>query len=113
MHTNIVVFIALELFTTFRQYPARKSAITGLSIFMLAYLVWIHIIKYYAGVWVYPVLNVLEFGQRIVFFIVILLFCLGLYFVGEFLNNKIWANELRQIKTKRNKWAVNKRVPRK
>ncbi|XP_037048094.1 androgen-dependent TFPI-regulating protein-like isoform X1 [Bradysia coprophila] len=103
MHTNIVIFIVLELFTTFRQYPSRKSALTGLSIFMLAYLVWIHIIKHYAGVWVYPVLNVLEFGQRIVFFIVILLFCLGLYFVGEFLNNKIWASELRQIKSKRNK----------
>lgn len=103
MHTNIVIFIVLELFTTFRQYPSRKSAVTGLSIFMLGYLVWIHVIKHYAGIWVYPVLEVLAFGQRIVFFIVILLFCLGLYFVGEFLNNKIWASELRQIKGKRNK----------
>lgn len=103
MHTNIVIFIVMELFTTFRQYPTRKSALTGLTIFMLAYLVWIHIIKYYAGVWVYPVLNVLDFGQRIVFFIVILLFCLSLYFIGEFLNNRIWGDEMRQIKSKRNK----------
>jgi len=103
MHTNIVIFIVMELFTTFRQYPSRKSALTGLGIFMIAYLVWIHIIKHFAGVWVYPVLNVLEFGPRIVFFIVILLVCLSLYFLGEFLNNKIWADELRQIKMKRNK----------
>ncbi|KAJ6649992.1 Androgen-induced gene 1 protein [Pseudolycoriella hygida] len=103
MHTNIVIFIVMEIFTTFRQYPSRKSALTGLGIFMLAYLVWIHIIRHYAGVWVYPILNVLQFGQRIVFFIVILLFCIGLYFIGEFLNNKIWADELRQIKSKRNK----------
>lgn len=103
MHTNIVIFIVMELFTTFRQYPSRKSGLTGLSIFMLGYLIWIHIIKHFAGVWVYPVLNVLEFGQRIVFFIVILVFCLSLYFIGEHLNNKIWADELRQIKSKRNR----------
>lgn len=99
MHTNIVVFIVLEVFTTFRKYPTRKSALTGLVIFMAAYLVWIHIIKQISGVWVYPVLDVLELPQRIVFFLVVLVFGLSFYFLGEFLNNKIWADELKSLKS--------------
>lgn len=48
----------------------------------------------------YPVLDVLELPQRIVFFAVSLAFGVSLYFVGELLNNKIWADELRALKPK-------------
>lgn len=99
MHTNIMVFIVLEVFTTFRQYPSRKKALTGLVAFMAAYLVWIHIIKYVSGLWVYPVLEVLELPQRIVFFIVVLIFGLSFYFIGEYFNNKVWADELKSIRS--------------
>lgn len=99
MHTNIVVFIFLEMVTTFRQYPSRKAGLTGLTLFMAAYLVWIHVIKHVSGLWVYPVLDVLDFPQRIVFFIVILIFGLSFYFLGEYFNNKVWATELKQLKS--------------
>lgn len=99
LHTNIVIFICLELFTTFRKYPSRKDALCGLVTFLAVYLAWIHIIKAYAGIWVYPVLEVLEQTQRIAFFAVILIFTLSLYFLGEYLNNRIWADELKQVKT--------------
>lgn len=99
MHTNIVVFICVEMCTSFRQYPSRKKGLTGLVIFMAAYLVWIHIIRYASGVWVYPVLEVLDLPQRIVFFIVNLAFGLSFYYLGEFLNKHLWANELRSLKS--------------
>lgn len=103
MHTNIMIFIILEMFTTFRQYPSRKLCLTSLAIFMAAYLAWLHVVKHYSGVWVYPVLDVLELPQRIAFFAVSLTVGVSLYFVGEILNNKIWADELRALKPKAKK----------
>lgn len=99
MHTNIVIFILLELILTFRQYPSRKTGFTGLLIFNVCYVIWIHIIKYKSGKWVYPILDVLSLPQRIGFILFIGVFGISFYFVGEFLNNKIWANE---IKTNKN-----------
>ncbi|XP_017473355.1 PREDICTED: androgen-induced gene 1 protein isoform X2 [Rhagoletis zephyria] len=100
VHTNIVVFIILELFTSFRAYPKRSQGITGLAAFMLSYLVWIHVVKHYSGVWVYPVLEVLQLPQRVVFFVAVLAFTLCLYLLGEFMNNIVWAKELKLAQRK-------------
>ena len=99
MHTNIVIFILLELFISFREYPNRKTGITGLLIFNILYVIWIHIIKYKSGRWVYPILDVLTLPQRIGFIVFIGVFGISFYFVGEYLNNKIWANELKPTKS--------------
>jgi len=53
----------------------------------------VHVIYYKSGIWVYPVMDVLTLPLRIVFFAVLLTFCVILYFVGETLNNIIWGNE--------------------
>lgn len=98
MHTNVAFFILMELFVTFRQYPTRKVGITSLSIFMLAYVIWIHVIKYVSGKWVYPILEVLEMPQRIAFMVFIGIFCISFYFVGEYLNNNVWAREIKPAK---------------
>ncbi|XP_030242231.1 androgen-induced gene 1 protein isoform X3 [Drosophila navojoa] len=95
LHTNIVVFIVLEMFTSYRAYPTRSKGLTGLAIFMGSYLVWIHIIKHYSNVWVYPVLEVLQLPQRILFFAAVLGFTFALYLLGEFINNVVWAKEVK------------------
>jgi FAR-17a/AIG1-like protein len=95
MHTNIMIFIVLELFTSFRSYPKRFHGLAGLSVFMSAYLVWLHVIKYKGGVWVYPILEVLNLPQRIVFFALSLVFSIGLYLFGEFFNEQIWVREIK------------------
>jgi hypothetical protein len=95
MHTNIMVFIVLELFTSFRLYPSRKWGLAGLSLFMASYLAWLHVIKYKADVWVYPVLEVLNLPQRIAFFALSLIFSVGLYIFGEFFNDSIWVREIK------------------
>lgn len=99
MHTNIVIFMILEICTSFRQYPSRKAGLTGLGIFMASYLGWLHVIRHFGGIWVYPVLDVLNLPQRIIFFVVSLGFSVGLYLFGEFFNNLIWTKELKQLKT--------------
>lgn len=63
---------------------------------MLSYLVWVHVIQYKAGIWVYPILDVLNLPQRIIFFAVTILFAIGLYIVGEFVNDAIWTREIKQ-----------------
>lgn len=91
------------MFVCFRKYPSRKAGLTGLNLFMLAYLTWVHIIYYASGVWVYPILEVLNLPARIAFFAANFVFCTALYFVGEFLNNKVWARELKPNRGQRNK----------
>lgn len=61
LHTNIAIFILLEMCVAFRLYPSRKAGLTGLGLFMSAYLVWIHVIHHVSGVWVYPILEVGNF----------------------------------------------------
>lgn len=98
MHTNVALFIVMELFVTFRQYPSRKIGITSLTIFMLGYVIWIHVIKHVSGKWVYPILEVLEMPQRMTFMAFIFIFCISFYFVGEYLNNTVWAKEIKTTK---------------
>ena len=100
MHTNIVVFIVLEMFISFRSYPTRSKGIKCLSSFMVGYLVWLHIVKYYSGFWVYPVLDVLNLPMRILFFVGILAFTLIMYIFGESLNNIIWNKEIKMVNRK-------------
>nr|XP_023029356.1 androgen-induced gene 1 protein-like [Leptinotarsa decemlineata] len=98
MHTNIAIFILIELFISFRKYPTRKQGLRVLCIFMLIYLVWVHVINYYTGFWVYPILTVLNVPSRIVFFAVLLIFIVLLYIAGETLNNLVWRKQLKALK---------------
>ncbi|XP_018300535.1 androgen-dependent TFPI-regulating protein isoform X2 [Mycetomoellerius zeteki] len=93
MHTMIMVTTMLEMIFVPRQYPKRSRSLGILVSFMLTYLVWVHVIYYKSGVWVYPVMDVLTLPLRLVFFIVLLTFCVILYFVGETLNNIIWGKK--------------------
>ncbi|XP_059473143.1 androgen-induced gene 1 protein-like [Neocloeon triangulifer] len=95
MHTNIVGFAALEMAITCRRYPNRSKGLTGLLGFMLVYLSWVFVIYNKSGRWVYPVLAVLNWVQKGIFFLVLLLLVTGLYLLGEQLNNSIWAKHLK------------------
>uniref|UniRef100_A0A182QP29 Uncharacterized protein n=1 Tax=Anopheles farauti TaxID=69004 RepID=A0A182QP29_9DIPT len=110
MHTNIVIFMVIEICTSFRQYPTRKAGLTGLAIFMASYLGWLHVVRHFGGIWVYPVLEVLNLPQRIVFFAVSLIFCVGLYLLGEFFNNLIWTKELKQLRAATSGGAASKKI---
>ncbi|XP_049856039.1 androgen-induced gene 1 protein-like isoform X2 [Schistocerca gregaria] len=94
MHSNILVFSLLETVATYHKYPSRSKCLLGLAVFTIVYLVWVHIIYYLSGEWVYPVLSVLNVAQRIVFFLILMLLFFGLYFLGEVLNNKVWESEV-------------------
>lgn len=90
LHTNVFLFIAIEMLIEYHHYPSRKSELIGLSTFVVAYIGWVHIVKLVAGAWVYPVLNVLDIHHRIGFFVLSATIPIAFYFVGEFLNKEIW-----------------------
>jgi hypothetical protein len=93
LHTNIMIFIVLEMIFTYHKYPCRKSALAGLGTLMLAYLTWVHVIYFNAGAWVYPVLAVLNWPQRIGFYVFTCSVPFIFYFLGEFLNGQIWSKK--------------------
>ncbi|XP_063407797.1 androgen-induced gene 1 protein-like isoform X1 [Mytilus trossulus] len=93
MHTTIVPFLLIEKYIVYHQYPPRKSGLITLLGFALLYLVWILWIAYYANIWVYPILKVLQPHQRAVFIIVLLFLFISLYILGEAINKFFWGKE--------------------
>ncbi|XP_066597651.1 androgen-dependent TFPI-regulating protein-like isoform X4 [Prorops nasuta] len=91
MHTMIMVSTILEMIVAPREYPKRKNGLGGLITFMLIYLIWLHVIYVKSGVWVYPVMEVLSWPLRVVFFVVLLCFSVVLYISGEQLDNLVWG----------------------
>jgi len=47
-------------------------------------------IAYYADIWVYPVLEVLGWAERMLFLVVCWLFMFACYFAGELLTSILW-----------------------
>jgi len=54
----------------------------------------VHVIFLKSGFWVYPVLEVLNWWQRIIFFLSCLFLQASMYFVGETLNNAKWGKTI-------------------
>jgi hypothetical protein len=88
-----MIFVAIELFTLPRKYPCRKSAMAGMVLILAIYLGWVFCIRANTGgKWVYPILAVLDWPQRIGFFAFTFSVPVSLYFVGEFFNKLTWAS---------------------
>lgn len=98
VHTNVMIFALLEMCVSFREYPNRKLGLISLFIFIMWYIIWVHIIKYKSDHWVYPVLGAFNLLERILFLTFMCIAGLCIYFVGEFLNKIIWAKQLRRLK---------------
>lgn len=95
LHTNILIFIVIELCSTPRHYPSRRAAMIGMIIIMAIYLGWLFCIKANTDYWVYPVLAKLNWTLRILFLTFTALVPVAFYFVGEFFNTLRWKKEAR------------------
>ncbi|CAC5371243.1 unnamed protein product [Mytilus coruscus] len=103
MHTTIVPFLLVEKYIVYHQYPPRKYGLMTLLGFALLYLVWILWIAYYANIWVYPILKVLQPHQRAVFIIVLLFLFISLYILGESINKFFWGKERSVVQSRKMK----------
>ncbi|ALC38213.1 CG11601 [Drosophila busckii] len=101
VHTNVALLAIMDMFTCFRQYPSRIAGVTGNVSFMLLYIIWVHIVRYFSGHWVYPLLEVLPWALRYLMLLGLVGFSLACYFVGEVVNNIVWSPELKLLKQKK------------
>lgn len=91
MHTAPAVSQLVVLMTTCHVYPARKSGLLTIGSVALTYLVWVCVIAYYGGFWVYPFFKVMSTPVRAVFMVVISIMTFPLYVAGEAVNSLIWG----------------------
>ncbi|XP_039486501.1 androgen-induced gene 1 protein [Drosophila santomea] len=86
MHTFVVIYAIVELGITRHRYPERRRGLTGLGAFMVGYLVWIHIVWFRTGIWVYPFLGGIAWQLRVLFFVLIMVLGFVYYLLGERVN---------------------------
>ncbi|KAM9234369.1 androgen-induced gene 1 protein isoform 1-T1 [Dugong dugon] len=112
MHTTVLPFILIEMRTSHHQYPSRSSGLLAICTFSVGYILcrtsfkigvnplkisccfikvcWVH---HVTGMWVYPFLEHIGPGARIIFFGSTTILMNFLYLLGEVLNNYIWDTQ--------------------
>ncbi|XP_048345408.1 androgen-induced gene 1 protein isoform X4 [Sphaerodactylus townsendi] len=93
MHTTVLPFILIEMRTTHHEYPSRTSGLIAVCTFSVAYILWVCWIYHVTGVWVYPLLEYLGSGTKIIFFAIVTAIITIFYLLGEILNNCIWDTQ--------------------
>ncbi|XP_054250007.1 androgen-induced gene 1 protein isoform X2 [Indicator indicator] len=90
VHTTVLPFVLIEMRTTHHQYPSRSCGLTAVCTFAVGYILWVCWIHHVTGVWVYPLLEHLSPGAKIIFFAAATVIMNMYYLVGEVLNSYIW-----------------------
>ncbi|XP_053793847.1 androgen-induced gene 1 protein isoform X2 [Vidua macroura] len=93
VHTTVLPFVLIEMRTTHHQYPSRSCGLAAVCTFAVGYILWVCWIHHVTGVWVYPLLEHLSPGVKIIFFAAVTVIINVFYLVGEILNNYIWDTQ--------------------
>ncbi|XP_063838989.1 androgen-dependent TFPI-regulating protein-like [Ostrinia nubilalis] len=83
MHTFVAAFILIELLVTKRSYPTRKVGLTCVTLVVIGYITWMHVLHARTGAWVYPIFEVLNLPMRVVFLSFSVVFTVTFYLLGE------------------------------
>lgn len=102
VHTNIMIFISIEMILLHHRYTSLKASFKGIAILTVAYSIWISIIKYKVNVWVYPFLAILSWPQRMFVPIVTLFIIVVFYLMGRCLNTLVWSKSRNSKRTTQN-----------
>lgn len=89
LHTSISIFPIIEIFLSRHHYSSRWTNIKILIAGLISYSVWIHVVYYKTGFWVYDIFAQFDDMQRTIFFAASGIIGITLYIVGEFLNYAI------------------------
>lgn len=74
------------MFVSQNEFKRRSTCIKLLLAGLLCYSIWIHIVYFKTGFWVYDIFALFDDIQRQIFFLAMGAVGVGLYFLGEFLN---------------------------
>lgn len=70
---------------------------------MIVYILWVNSIYFNYNIWVYPVLEVMNWAGRIAFFAFSTSVAVFFYVVGEKLNSLVWSKQLKITRFNKNK----------
>jgi hypothetical protein len=90
MHTTVLPLQLGELFLCRHEYPSRALGVSITATLTMGYLIWLNVVYYHAGFWVYPVFKVLSPSVRPIFMIFCCLLGAVFYFIGESMTNCFW-----------------------
>lgn len=112
LHTSISIFPIIEIFLSRHKYSYRWISIKILLTGLISYGVWVHVVYFKTGFWVYDIFAELDDIQRTIFFLASGIIGIGLYFAGELLNFVIVGSspsksKLHKKSTKKSKWYLN------
>lgn len=93
MHTTVLPFILIEMRTSHHAYPSRSSGLAAICTFSVGYILWVCWVHHITGMWVYPFLEHIGPGARIIFFASTTILMNFLYLLGEVLNSYIWDTQ--------------------
>lgn len=103
IHTTPLVGVLIELYFVPHIFPRRKTGLGVVAVLGLLYLIWVCVIAYQSGHWVYPILADLPVVGRAVFITIMAMLISSFYILGEVLNKNIWGVELHNKKKKKKK----------
>ncbi|XP_071482255.1 androgen-induced gene 1 protein-like [Diadema antillarum] len=92
MHTNLLFILLIEMYLVKHNQPRRKTGILSSLFVGLVYIIWLMFLGFNKGIWVYPVLEVLNGIQFVLFFVVAFALFVTAYFVGERCNLALGRN---------------------
>lgn len=91
VHTSMVPFILIELWLVNHPLPSKFISLSICSLFIAGYFT----VLLYSGLvidfWVYPILDVLHYRNRVFFMVTCVCINYALYFFGRELHNLFWA----------------------
>lgn len=95
-HTVILPAILVETYILKHRHPRKKEGVQITMAFGLTYGLWVLFLGLNMDIWVYPVLQILNWTQRAVFLLGSLVFMALLYFAGERINCCFWGDNVVQ-----------------
>ncbi|XP_054708092.1 androgen-induced gene 1 protein-like [Uloborus diversus] len=90
-HTVILPVLFMETYLVRHCHPPRKLGVTITASFGILYITWVLYLALVKDIWPYPILQILNWGQRGIFFGCGIVFLYILYFLGEKVNVSFWG----------------------
>ncbi|XP_014782995.1 androgen-induced gene 1 protein [Octopus bimaculoides] len=103
LHTLPLVLLFLDKYLVPHCYPPKLRGIGYTFCYTSIYVVWILFLAFAKGIWVYPILQILNNQQRFVFIALLWLFGISIYLVGDGFTCFMWRASAQPMKTRKNK----------
>lgn len=91
-HTAILPVLLMESYILKHRHPRKKDGMTITAVFGLIYAFWVLYLALVKEIWPYPILYILNWGQRFIFFGFTVGLTMLMYLIGEKINCCFWGD---------------------